>query len=535
MGLRGPGAKPVKKQRSTPRGSKPSWQKPGLSRIQKVIAFVEALPITSGKFAGKKFKLRPWQLDILRNIYREHKGKRIVRTALLSMPRKNGKTGLTAALALCHLCGPEAVPRGQVYSAAAERKQAGLLYEEMKAMIAEVPWLNKRIVVRDFTKQLEDVDTGSVYFAISADAKTKHGFNISCWIYDELAQAKDRKLYDVLATSTGARTEPLGIVISTQSPDPRHIMSELVDYGIQVRDGIVPDPSFYASIYSAPSDADPWAEPTWYGCNPALGDFRDLDEMRDFSAKAQRIPAQEAAFRLMYLNQRIDDKESRLFSRADWDACGRPIDLSILKGRKCFGGLDLSKKNDLTALCLIFPFDDGSLLNLSHFWLPEARLEEAESRDRAPYRLWAQQGHLTATPGKIIDYAFIALKLAELTKLYDVQGVAADPYKLDYLEEELNKINVTITLLKHGQGFKDFSPAIEALEDSVLTWSLHHNNPVLTWCIDNIKVSMDSAGNRKFDKRKATGRIDGAVALAMACRAAKIQPAEPQTIGATIL
>jgi phage terminase large subunit-like protein len=156
---------------------------------------------------------------------------------LITMPRKNGKTGLTAALALAHLCGPEAEERGQVYSAAADRQQAALIYNEMKAIIERVPELKKRIIVRDFTKHLEDTETGSIYTALSSDAKTKHGLSDSCWIYDELAQAPDRKLYDVLATSTAARKEPLGIVTSTQSGDPHSIMSELVDYGLQVRDG----------------------------------------------------------------------------------------------------------------------------------------------------------------------------------------------------------------------------------------------------------------------------------------------------------
>jgi phage terminase large subunit-like protein len=234
MGIRGPNAKPVKRTRRKRQTDK------GLSRVERVIRFIESLPVTSGLLAGKKFKVRPWQRSILEGIYRtDDGGKRIVRQALITMPRKNGKTGLTAALALCHLCGPEAEQRGQVYSAAADRNQAALIYNEMKAIIREVPELESRIIVRDFTKHLEDVETGSIYMALSADAKTKHGFSASCIIYDEIAQAPDRKLYDVLMTSTGGRAEPLTIVISTQSSDPHSIMSELVDYGVQIRDGIL--------------------------------------------------------------------------------------------------------------------------------------------------------------------------------------------------------------------------------------------------------------------------------------------------------
>lgn len=519
MGLRGPNAKPVRKS-TTPKVKRLlAWQQPGLSRVERVVKFIQSLPVTSGTLAGKKFRLRPWQLKIIEGIYREENGRRVVRTALLTIPRKNGKTGLTAALALCHFCGPEAVPRGQVYSAAAERNQAGLLYEEMKAIITRVPWLAKRIIVRDFTKKLEDVETGSVYFALSAEATTKHGFNTSCWIYDELAQATDRRLHDVLATSTGARSEPLGIVISTQSPDPNHIMSELVDYGIQIRDGLIEDPSFYAAIYTAPMDADPWSEETWHACNPALGDFRSIEEMRDYATQAQRVPTREATFRLLYLNQRIND-HARFIPQPDWDACGEKphmFDVPSLKGRACYGALDLSStgKNDLTALVLLFEVDE-MLKTLPFFWAADGGLEEAEKRDRAPYRLWAEQGHLLTTPGRILDYGFIARKLGELTTTYDLKVLAVDPWNHERLVKELDDIGVDLVLQKHGQGIKDMTPAVSALEDVVLSRQLRHNqNPVLTWCMDNISVLHDSSGNRKFDKRKSTGRIDGAQALAM--------------------
>ncbi len=535
MGLRGPGAKPVKKRAATtPRTkNRAGWQQPGLSRIERVIRFVNALPVTSGTFAGRKFKLRPWQREIVEGIYRTVKGRRVVREAVITMPRKNGKTGLTAALALCHLCGPEAVARGQVYSAAAQRNQAALLYEEMKAIIEKVSWLKDRIIVRDFTKQLEDVETGSVYFALSAEAKTKHGFNVSCWIYDELAQAKDRMLYDVLSTSTGARDEPLGIVISTQSSNSRHIMSERVDYALKVRDGIIADPSFFPCIYIAPEEADPWDEATWHACNPALGDFRSLQEMRDFAAKARRIPAQETAFRNFYLNQRFAPAELRYIPRADWDACAiqsqEEIDAlpELLKGRPCYGGLDLSNKNDLTAFVLVFPFDDYRIV-LPMFWTREEGIEEAGSRDGAPYALWARQGHLLTTPGRVIDYQFVAKALADECAPYDLKMVACDPWQWEKFNQALIDMGADhIPLAKHGQGFKDMDPAVRVLEDIALKWELRHNrNPVMTWCLDNVRVALDAAGNRKFDKVKSTGRIDGIQALAMAMNLAESKQAE---------
>jgi phage terminase large subunit-like protein len=511
MGLRGPGAKPVKRRGGRKRIATGT-------RAEEVIRFVESLPITSGKFAGQNFKVRPWQRTIIEAIYRTNEsGHRVVRQALLTMPRKNGKTGLTAALALAHLCGPEAEARGQIYSAAAERNQASLIFNEMKAIVQAVPKLRNRVIVRDFNKHLEDIETGSFFMSLSADAKTKHGFSASCIIYDELAQAPDRNLYDVLMTSTGAREEPLAIVISTQSGDPNHIMSELVDYGLQVRDGIVEDESFYPCIYTAPEEADPWDEATWFACNPALDDFRSLEEMRNAANQAQRMPAREATFRLLYLNQRVAE-EKRFVARMDWDACGSDIKPEDLVGQACYGGLDLSGKNALTALVLTFPQPDGKKPTLSYFWTPREGLEEAEGRDKAPYRLWVKQGHLLTTPGRIIDYRAVALEIAELNKLYDIQMMAFDPWKIDQLVKELDEIGLDFKdkMVPIGQSFKDMDAAVQALEDDILANVIRHNkNPVQTWCIDNVRVAMDAAGFRKFDKRKATGRIDGAVAMGL--------------------
>lgn len=486
--------------------------------VEQIIAFIENLPVTSGKETGSRFLLRDWQKDIIAGIYGPTvNGKRVVRQAVLTMPRKNGKTGLTACLALVHLCGPCAESRGQIYSAAADRAQASLIYGEMKAIVEQVEELRERIAIRHFMKHMEDGETGSIYTALSAEAGTKFGLNTSCFIYDELAQAPNRLLYDALATSTGAREEPLGIVISTQNPDPNHIMTELVDYGIQIRDGIVDDPAFYAYIQTAPESADPWSEETWHACNPALGDFRSLDEMRVSAAQAQRIPAREATFRLLYLNQRVK-AESRFVSNADWQNCGKGFDVEMLRGRKCYGALDLSSsgKNDLSALVLVFPVDDKKYV-LPFFWASEQGLEEAEKRDRVPYQLWAKQGLLHTVPTRILDYAFLCRKIGELSTLYNIEVMAFDEWKIDQFILKAEEMNLNLTMQKHGQGYRSMDPSIQVLEDDILGGYLQHNNhPILNLHLDNVTVDSDAAGNRKFNKRKSNGRIDGAVALAMA-------------------
>ena len=528
MGLRGPGAKPIKRKSNLPDviEVKPvaSWAKPGLSRAQRLIRWAEfELTITAGAHAGRSFKFRPWQKAIITGLYRtDRKGKRLVRQALFTVPRKNGKTQLAAVLALAHLCGPEAEQRGQVFSAAADREQAAIIFREMVAMIQANPGLSDRVIVRDFSKTLEDAETGSTYKALSSDSRTKHGLSASFVVYDELAQAPNRELYDVLATSTAARAEPLMLTISTQSSDPLHIMSELVDYGQQVLDGVIADPAFYACIYAAPDDADPWDEEVWKACNPALGDFRSLEEMRSFAAQAKRIPAKEAAFRALYLNQRIDP-DQHFLAGADWDACNGAVDLEALQGRPCWAGLDLSATTDLTSLVLFFPEDGGAVVPF--FWMPADTLQDREDRDRAPYVLWKRQGLLEALPGRAIDKKIIARRMAELATRYNIRGISYDRWGTKELKRIMDEEGIGLPLVEFGQGFKDFSPAVSALEVLVLGGKLRHGgHPLLRWCVSNIKVAIDPAGGRKFDKSKATKRIDGAVALAMAVGAHAREP-----------
>jgi phage terminase large subunit-like protein len=523
MGLRGP------KIRSTVSALR-QFHVPEVKRTKNraadLIKWIQYLPITSGVLAGELFKVREWQKKELKQIYRtDKKGKRIVRQALLTIPRKNGKTGLAAALALAHLCGPESEQRGQVYSAAADRHQAALIYNEMKAIIQATD-LKDRVIIRDFNKHLEDTKTGSEFFALSSDSKTKHGFSASFIVYDELAQAPDRKLYDVLTTSTGARAEPLTVVISTQSPDEHSVMTELVNYGMDIQKGIHDDPTFYPVIYTAPEDSDPWDEKVWFACNPALDDFRDLSEMRSEAVKAKRIPIREATFRLLYLNQRIN-AESRFIAMPEWDACAGEIDLAALKGRRCYAGLDLASTTDIAALVLLFPGEPNIVLPF--FWVPEDNMELRTTRDRVPYTLWAQQGFITATPGNQIDYNWIMKKLGECRADYDLQMIAFDEWGSHKIVNDLcDKVGFTVDkkeaenyhkplLEKFGQGHMAFNAPTKELLNYILARKIAHGgNPVLRWMANNTVVKTNADGNIKPDKSKSTERIDGIVALIMA-------------------
>lgn len=533
MGLRGPGAKAIKKP-SDPLieetlESHP-WEVEGLTRAERVIAFMESLPVTSGALAGTTFRVRPWQRKFLKSVYStDRRNRRQVRTAVLSMARKNGKTDVAARLALCHIAGPEAEERGEVYSAANDRFQAGRIFSEICAIIERVPWLDARISIRRHSKELEDIGgTGTVFAALSADVATKHGLSPSMWIYDELGQSPSRDLYDTLDTAMGARAEPLSVIISTQAARDEAPMSELVDYGLRVNAGEVKDPSFHLTFYTAPLDADPWMRATWKLANPALADFRSLEDVQRLASQAQRMPSREASFRNLILNQRVDATQQFLTAPV-WKACGGAVDLRTLKGRSCHAALDLAASRDLTALVLVFEDDDGGFDVVPFFWLPGDDLRDREDSDRVPYVRWRDEGFLLTMPGKTTDPAVVARKIAELHGQFGFTALAYDRWRIEDLRRELGAIGADVPLVEWGQGFKDMSVAIDVLERLAVEAKLRHGmHPLLTWCAGNAKTTADPAGNRKLDKKKSTGRIDGIQALAMALGAANRHEAQEE-------
>jgi phage terminase large subunit-like protein len=534
MGKRGIGAKPVLSvvgttdqstfgfaadEVSTLRSVLP-WEVDGLSRIDRVVAFLEDLPITQGSLAGTKLVIRSWQREFLEAVYSENvDGLRPVRTAVLSMARKNGKTQLVAGLGLCHLLGPEAEARGEVYAAANDKTQSGKTFAEMVAILDEHPELDQRVNVVKFSKRIEVLTgkgKGSIFAALSADASTKQGLSPSFTIYDELGTAPKRDLYEALDTAMGARENPLLCVISTQAANDHAVMSELVDYGKKINVGVVDDPTFHLTFYGADMDDDPWCESTWLKANPALGDFRSLDDVARQAAQAKRMPAAEQGFRNLILNQRVD-AHVRFLAKAEWDANAGAVDYAALAGRSCWGGLDLSQSRDLTAFVLVFDNDDGSFDILPRFFLPENGIADKSELDRVPYDIWAKQGFLTLIPGSVVDPAFVAEAIAEACLEYDVQRIAYDRWRIADLTRELDKMGADTPLEPFGQGFRDMAPALDKLERTVAESQLRHaGNPILTFCASNAVVEMDPAGNRKLAKNKSSGRIDGMVALAMA-------------------
>jgi phage terminase large subunit-like protein len=290
------------------------------SQANRAVRLINQLTHTDGPFALEPFNLRPWQVRIIKGLFKTRKdGKRQHRTCLLMLPRKNGKSVIAAALAIYFLLFDGEIG-AQVYSAAADKDQAALVFNVAAKMIRNDPELLAQCEIVDSQKRIVHRASGSFYRAISAEAYSKHGFNASVVIYDELHAAPDRKLWDVLSTSQGARAQPLMMAITTAGYDRHSILWELYSHAKKVEENPELDPTFLPILYEAPIDADWTDEKVWKVANPALGDFRSLEEMRTMAARAKEIPAQENTFRRLYLNQ-WTEQASRWISMASWDAC----------------------------------------------------------------------------------------------------------------------------------------------------------------------------------------------------------------------
>ncbi len=483
---------------------------------QRAVDFIQRLKHTKGEYAGHNFILQDWQREkIIRPLFGtlNPDGTRQYRTAYIELPRKNGKTTLAASIAL-YLLYADSEIGAEIYSAANDRQQASLVFNEAAAMVRQEPNLFNISRISNSTKRIVYYKYNSFYLAISAEAFTKWGINAHGIVYDELHASPDRELWDTLTTSTGARRQPLTVIITTAGYDRNSICFEQHDYSIKVLKGIVEDPTHFAVIYAAPDDADWKLEEIWRAANPALGTFRKIDELRTLCRKAQETPALEMTFRRLYLNQWVNSAERWLPMDA-WDACNGQVDIKSLQGRTCYAGLDLSSTTDLTALSLVFAADDGTCDVLTHFWIPGDTAVEKERKDRVPYRTWAKKGLITLTEGNVIDYKYVQHTLEQLREKYDIAEVAFDRWGATKLSQDLT--DAGFLMVPFGQGFGSMSAPTKELMNLVLSKKIRHGgHPILRWNCDNLVVRTDPAGNIKPDKEKSTQKIDGMVALIMA-------------------
>ncbi|MCH4108360.1 MAG: terminase large subunit [Lachnospiraceae bacterium] len=488
------------------------------AKADRAVKFIEMLRHTKGKWAGKRFWLLPWQEKIIRDLFGIVKpdGNRQFRTAYIEIGKKNGKSELAAAVAL-YLLYADNEPSAEVYGAAADRQQASIVFDVAHQMVNMTPALLKRSKIMAASKRIVNYSNAGFYQVLSAEVGTKHGLNVSGLVLDEVHAQPTRKLYDVLTQGSGdAREQPLYFLITTAGTDKNSICYELHQKAKDILSGQRVDHTFYPVVYGLEEDEDWHDEKNWYKANPSLGQTIDIERVREHYHEAMENPAEEAVFKQLRLNMWVSSTTAFIPEQV-FDQGNEPIDLDSLKGRECYGGLDLSSTGDITALVLMFPPRDETekYICLPFFWVPEDTIPIRVRRASVPYDVWVKQGYMKATEGNVIDYNFIEKFILDLYKIYNIKEIAVDRWNATQLI--INLQDDGLTMVPFGQGFKDMSaPTKEFYKLMMEGKIIHGGNPVLRWMALNVVVDRDAADNIKPTKAKSPEKIDGIVASIMA-------------------
>lgn len=503
---------------------------------------------SKGRKAGQAFILARWQVTIIRDIFgwKRPDGTRQYSTVYIEVPRKNGKSTMFAGVALLCLTGDHEAG-AEVYSVAGDRKQAGIVYRIAKRMVKQNRYLSS--IIRMYggdapmgVKSMNVPGTDSVYEVLSSDASLAFGSNPSAIIFDELHVQPNKKLWDAIKSGQGAREQPLLAAITTAGVDRTSLCYEQHEYALELLSGGIVNPSYYPVIYAASLDDDWTDQRIWAMCNPNLGESLNIRFFQDQVTEAKHVPSAENAFKRWYLNiwtSQID----RWLSMDLWDMCdaGELTEEQLL-GMRCYGGIDLSSTVDLTAFVLVFvvaePIADAAedepqfnyrFYIKSYCWCPEETAEERTQKSNVPYLTWADQGHLYLTPGNVIDYARVRVKVLELAEKYDIAEIAIDRWNAHQIEQELK--DEGITMVPYGQNYRDMSAPSKKLEVLLASRMLHtFNNPALRWMASNVAAETDALGNIRPSRKVSPEKIDSIVALIMAIGRAILKPKEAASV-----
>ncbi|HOF38717.1 MAG TPA: terminase large subunit [Candidatus Hydrogenedentes bacterium] len=503
------------------------------NRAREVTDFLSLLCHT-GDFSGKPFSLMPWQEEVIRNVYGTLKpdGSRQYQYAYLEVPKKNGKTEIVAGLLLYHAtCDPVG---GQIFCCAAEREQAALVFNAALKMLDQFPQLKKLYKVRESMKELINRKTGTTVKVLSAEAYSKHGFNPTVVVFDELHAQPNRDLWDVMTFGAGAaRREPLWWVITTAGNDPDRttVGWEQHAYAKGIIDGSITDPRWFARIYCAPDDADIYDEETWYKANPSLGVTIPIETIRGEAQAAKNSESAEKLFRWLRLNQWVSTKRTSWLPLTLWDSVLGSWSPDDMRGKQCYLGLDLSSTTDLTAIALLFPpgGEIGEWRCLFRAFCPADNLAERVKRDHVPYDEWVRKGWLIATEGSAVDYEAVQQEIEALARQYRVRYIGVDEWNSSMLVQALEKKGLLPVIVK--QTISGTSPAIKHIEKLLLDRQITHDaNPIARWCFGNAVVAVDGNENKKLMKNRSFERIDLIMALVDAMAVAVNLELKPPTI-----
>lgn len=429
---------------------------------------------------------------------------------------KTHNSELAAAIAL-YLLYADNEPSAEVYGAACDRNQASIVFDVARQMVEMSPALLRRSKIRSAGKRIINYRNAGFYQVLSAETGTKHGLNVSGLVFDEIHAQPNRKLYDVLTKGSGdAREQPLFFIITTAGNDKNSICYELHTKALDLMQGRKKDYTFYPVVYGLGVDEDWTDEANWYKANPSLGHTIKIERVREAYQNAIENPAEENVFKQLRLNI-WTSASIRWIPEQVYDKGNLPIDLDSLRGRMCYGGLDLSSTSDITALVLAFPprSDDEKYILLPFFWLPEDTLALRCRRDHVLYDVWQKQGFIQTTEGNVIHYGFIEKFIERLGETYHIREIAYDRWNATQMVQNLEDMG--FTMVPFGQGFKDMSPPSKELFKLLMEGNIiHGGNPVLKWMAGNVVMRQDPAGNIKPDKEKSVEKIDGIVASIMA-------------------
>lgn len=499
-----------------------------LAAASRVRAFFEQFLVhTKGQFAGRAFELLPWQWrDVIGPLFGWMKadGTRRYRRAYIEIPKKNGKSALCSAIGLYGLTH-DREPGAEVYVAASDKEQAGIIFNESKNMVEQSEKLSSILTVVKSTRRIIHNRSRSIYRALSADVPSKEGLNSSLVLFDELHVQPNRDLWDTLAYSGSSRRQPLQIAITTAGYDRHSICWEQHEYALKVKSGVIDDMSFLPVIFAA-DEGDDWTnEAVWAKANPSLGVTPSVEALRTDCNEAVESSAKENAFRRYHLNQ-WTEQDVRWLRLDKWDACGEPFTdelMAELEGQRCYAGLDLASTTDICALCLLFPRPGGEFVAMMRYWVPFEGARRRARKDRVPYEGWIKGGQMQATPGEVTDYEVIRADINGLKSKYNIREVAFDRWGATQLATQLDGDG--FEMVAFGQGFASMSAPTKEIEKLVLAGKFKHGGePVLRWMAGNVVAESDAAGNLKPSKKKSQEKIDGIVASIMALGRAMVGP-----------
>lgn len=485
---------------------------------ERAVKFLRALKHPKNPLPGNAFQLDAWQERIVRKIYgpRHADGTRIVKTVVMLLPRGNRKTSLAAALALLHTFGPERIPGGEVLSAASDRSQAKIAFEEAVNIIRLMPQIDGLSRVADYKHRIVNSKHKSFYACVSADAGSAHGHTPAFALVDEIHVWKKRDLWDALKTGLAKVSGSLLVIATTAGRGQENIAHDQIEYARKVERGEVIDPATLPILFETSPDADWQDETVWHRANPGLScGYPDLEGLRQLAREAKERPGDREAFRQYHLNTWLDHSEDPFVDMAVYDEGAGAVDLQELKDEPCWLGVDLSSNSDLTVIVAAWRDGDDGYIVHPWFFCPADNLQRRAEKDGVPYPIWAEQEFIAPTLGNVVDFRAVEVQIRDICDHFDVREIAFDPHLARNMLNNL--LEDGYPAIEMRQGWITMAPAVKELERAIVGRRFRHGgNPVLRWNFDNIAVETDKAGNKSFHKGKSRDKIDGAVAAAMA-------------------